>query len=451
MRRIYTVGQVNRYIKGLFTGDGLLSAILVRGEVSNCKYHSSGHIYFSIKDETGTLSCIMFAGNRRGLAFRMKDGDKVVVGGTVDVYERDGRYQLYAREIQLEGEGLLYERFMRLKKELEEQGLFDPMYKKPIPRYASRVGIVTAPTGAAIRDIESISARRNPYVQLILCPALVQGDGAKESIVRGIRALDGKVDVIIVGRGGGSYEDLFAFNEEEVARAIFECGTPIISAVGHETDTTIADFAADMRAPTPSAAAELAVFDFAKYIHDLTTASRRLTGGLAHRLEIVRSREQYLSARFAGNAPVVKIRDARRHAADLESIFEEAVVSSIEDARERAAVLQDSMTGTLTEALQNAGERADELGERMTDSLRETVRDRRTKLQVLAAAFDGKSPLKRLMQGYSYVQDASGKAVTSVGAVSQGDTLTIHVTDGVIGAEVTEKKKAALQSGPADS
>ena len=295
MRQIYSVGQVNHYIRGLLAGDAMLSGLFVRGEVSNCKYHSSGHIYFSLKDETGTLSAVMFARDRRNLAFTLKNGDRVVVSGRLDVYEKTGVYQLYASGIRREGAGELYERYMKLKAELEERGLFSPMYKKPVPPYALRVGIVTSPTGAAIRDIQNIARRRNPYVQLILCPALVQGDGAKESIVRGIRTLDRLgVDVIIVGRGGGSIEDLWAFNEECVAEAIFACRTPVISAVGHETDTTIADYAADMRAPTPSGAAELAVFDYQAFLAKQQELSGKLTGALRFRITDVRKNGQVL-------------------------------------------------------------------------------------------------------------------------------------------------------------
>ena len=262
MKNIYTVKQVNSYIKNMFAQDFMLSRIYVKGEISNCKYHTSGHIYFSLKDESGTIACVMFAGSRAGLSFRLQEGQQLIVLGSVSVYERDGRYQLYAREIVRDGVGALYERFEALKKELSEMGMFAPEYKRPIPRYVRTVGIVTAPTGAAVRDIINIAGRRNPYVQLILYPAQVQGDGAAQSVAKGIRALEKKqVDVIIVGRGGGSIEDLWAFNEETVARAVFDCTVPVISAVGHETDTTIADFAADLRAPTPSAAAELAVYD----------------------------------------------------------------------------------------------------------------------------------------------------------------------------------------------
>ena len=248
MGSIYSVGQVNTYIKNMFTQDFMLNRISVRGEVSNCKYHTSGHLYFSLKDASGSLACVMFAGQRKGLAFSMKNGDRVVVSGSVSVYERDGKYQLYAREICLEGAGILYEKFLALKEELEEMGMFAQEYKQLIPRYIRRLGVVTAPTGAAIQDIRNITYRRNPYIEIILYPALVQGEGAKESIVKGIRALDQLgVDVMIVGRGGGSMEDLWAFNEEEVARAIFQCSVPIISAVGHETDVTIADFVADRK------------------------------------------------------------------------------------------------------------------------------------------------------------------------------------------------------------
>ena len=276
MNSVYSVGQINNYIRRMIQQDILLSRVYVRGEVSNLKYHTSGHIYFSLKDETGTLSCVMFAGNRKGLTFAMKNGDKVICAGNFDVYTRGGNYQMYVKAIRLEGAGILYERYLKLKAELEEMGMFDAVYKKPVPRYARRVGIVTAPTGAAIRDIQNISARRNPYIELILYPALVQGEGAAETIARGIEKLDDAgVDVIIVGRGGGSIEDLWAFNEEIVARAIFNCRTPVISAVGHETDTTIADFVADLRAPTPSAAAELAVFDYSEFADTIERYRRR--------------------------------------------------------------------------------------------------------------------------------------------------------------------------------
>lgn len=394
MKNTYSVGQVNRYIKNMFTQDYLLQKIYVKGEVSNCKYHTSGHIYFSLKDETGTLNCVMFAGHRRGLAFAMKNGDKVIVGGSVDVYERDGRYQMYAKEITLEGAGALYERYLALKQELEDMGMFAQEYKQPIPRFIRRLGVVTAPTGAAVQDIRNISYRRNPYLQIILYPALVQGAGAAESIVKGIQMLDKTdVDVIIVGRGGGSIEDLWAFNEEIVARAIFECSTPIISAVGHETDFTIADFVADLRAPTPSAAAELAVDDYRSVIEAVSIYRQRLYRAMSGKTDLYRSRLEHFQTKFAYLSPENRLREQRQRLADLEN------------------------------AVQNGMNRK--------------LQDERHRLSVYLERFAGLSPLKKLNQGYSYVADKYKKTLTSVEQVQNADTIYISVTDGTIEADVT--------------
>ena len=318
MKNVYSVGQVNTYIKNMFAQDFMLQRISVKGEVSNCKYHTSGHIYFTIKDAAGTLNAVMFAGSRKGLKFQMKEGDQVVVTGSVEVYERDGKYQIYAREIELDGAGNLYQKFEALKQELEEMGMFAAEYKQPIPPYAMKIGVVTAPTGAAVQDIRNISARRNPFVQLILYPALVQGDGAVESIVNGIHALDALgVDVMIVGRGGGSIEDLWAFNEEEVARAIFECETPVISAVGHETDWTIADFVADLRAPTPSAAAELAVFDYAAVEGRLGEIKERMFLLNMQRIQQMRKELEHAKDRLSYLSPEGQLREKRKYAAAI--------------------------------------------------------------------------------------------------------------------------------------
>ena len=309
MTGVYTVSQINAYIRKLFVRDFALSNICIAGEVSNCKYHTAGHIYFTLKDEGASISCVMFASAREGLSFRLMDGQKVEVRGQISVYERSGTYQLYAKGIRLSGQGELFERFQKLKEELREMGMFDEMYKKPIPKYVRSIGIVTAPTGAAIRDICNIAHRRNPYTKLILYPALVQGENAKESIVRGIRELDGLgLDVLIVGRGGGSIEDLWAFNEEKVARAIFDCRTPVISAVGHETDTTIADFVADLRAPTPSAAAEL-------------------------------------QKRFSQASPRQLLFDRRMREADLENRFRQAMRDKLTDRRNRLSLLAERFHG----------------------------------------------------------------------------------------------------------
>ena len=402
MKTIYSVGQVNRYVRNMFTQDYILKKIYVKGEVSNCKYHPSGHIYFSLKDETGLLSCVMFAGQRRGLAFRMKDGDRVVVGGAVDVYERDGRYQMYAREITLEGAGALYERFLALKAELEEMGMFAPEYKQPIPRFIQKLGVVTAPSGAAVQDIRNISLRRNPYLQIILYPALVQGDGAADSIVQGIRMLDGAgVDTIIVGRGGGSIEDLWAFNEEKVARAIFECHTPIISAVGHETDFTIADFAADLRAPTPSAAAELEVDDFAQVMHILDNYRERFRRDMRERIEYQKVRLEQYKLRLKYLSPESRLRDNRQILADYDDALRSAMKNKLQQYRHR--------------------------------------------LGIYLERYQGMSPLAKLNQGYSFVADQDGRGITSVEQVKPGDRVEISVTDGVIRAEVFDSRREEWQ------
>ena len=402
MKTIYSVGQVNRYVRNMFTQDYILKKIYVKGEVSNCKYHPSGHIYFSLKDETGLLSCVMFAGQRRGLAFRMKDGDRVVVGGAVDVYERDGRYQMYAREITLEGAGALYERFLALKAELEEMGMFAPEYKQPIPRFIQKLGVVTAPSGAAVQDIRNISLRRNPYLQIILYPALVQGDGAADSIVQGIRMLDGAgVDTIIVGRGGGSIEDLWAFNEEKVARAIFECRTPIISAVGHETDFTIADFAADLRAPTPSAAAELAVDDFAQVMYTLDNYRERFRRDMRDRIEYQKVRLEQYKLRLKYLSPESRLRDNRQILADYDDALRSAMKNKLQQYRHR--------------------------------------------LGIYLERYQGMAPLAKLNQGYSFVADQDGRGITSVEQVKPGDRVEISVTDGVIRAEVFDSRREEWQ------
>ncbi|SDB43610.1 exodeoxyribonuclease VII large subunit [Butyrivibrio sp. INlla16] len=401
MRNVYTVEQINSYIKNMFTQDFLLSSLTVKGEVSNCKYHSSGHIYFTLKDASGAISCVMFRGSAAtGLRFRMKEGQQVCVTGSIDVYERDGKYQLYARKIELDGAGALFERFEALKKELSERGMFANEYKQPIPKHIKTLGVVTAPTGAAVRDIINISTRRNPYVQIYLYPAIVQGDQAKESIVRGIETLTAmNVDVIIVGRGGGSIEDLWAFNEEVVAEAIFNCPIPIISAVGHETDTTIADYVADLRAPTPSAAAELAVYEIDLLFQDIDAYRDILTRMMNDR--IMRLREKAASDRrlLEHLSPEARIRDQRMRAAQA----------------------------------------ADRLERLMTDR----IRDNRHRLDVDIERLKALSPLDKLQSGFSYVADSEGKNVRSIKNVSPGDKIEINVSDGVIGAEVigAEKRK----------
>lgn len=395
MKNVYSVGQVNHYIKNMFAQDFMLHQICVKGEVSNCKYHNSGHIYFTLKDAQGALAAIMFAGNRSGLGFPMKEGDKVIATGSIEVYERDGKYQLYARQIELDGAGNLFLKFEALKHELEEMGMFAQEYKRPIPKYIKRLGIVTAPTGAAIQDIRNISARRNPYVQLILYPALVQGEGAKASIVNGIHALeDLGVDVIIVGRGGGSIEDLWAFNEEIVARAIFDCSIPVISAVGHETDWTIADFVADMRAPTPSAAAELAVFEYGGLISYMAQMRLRMNHSMNQKCELAREKLSHAATRFQFLSPANRLNENRRRAMECE--------------------------------------------ERLLRIMEQSVREKRNRWMLLSKELEGNSPVKKLSQGCAFVEGPDHKTLKKAAGVHAGEEITVHLLDGSIRAVVSE-------------
>lgn len=393
--RAYTVGQINLYIKNMFRQDFVLNKVIVQGEISNCKYHTSGHIYFTLKDETGTIAAVLFAGNAKNVGFRLENGMKVNVSGRVDIYERDGRYQLYVNSVEAAGMGDLYRRFEQLKAELEEMGMFAQEYKKPIPAFARKIGIVTASTGAAIQDIINISRRRNPYVQLILYPATVQGDEAKYSIVKGIRRLDSMgLDVIIAGRGGGSIEDLWAFNEECVARAIFDAATPVISAVGHETDFTIADFVADMRAPTPSAAAELAVADIAGIEGAIEQYRSGLNGAMNYKLERMRMMLEQRAAKFKYLSPESKLNENRQITADYE--------------------------------------------DRLNRAVKSVVTLKRHELAIKAEKLHGLSPLTALKGGYAYVEDDGGHPVRSIEDVSAGNNIRVNVTDGIISACVTE-------------
>ena len=400
MKHVYSVGQVNKYIKNMFAQDFMLHHISIKGEVSNCKYHSSGHIYFTMKDADGTINAVMFAGSRReGLKFPMKEGDRVVVTGSVEVYERDGRYQIYARTIERDGEGNLYLKFEALKRELEEMGMFAEEYKQPIPTYAKTVGIVTAETGAAIQDIRNIAGRRNPYVQLILCPALVQGEGAAASIVHGIHALEQiGVDVIIVGRGGGSIEDLWAFNDERVARAIYDSGIPVISAVGHEPDVTISDFVADLRAATPSNAAELAVPNAEDLRETLRSYDIRMTQAMRKQMTQRRAALENLAGRRVLQSPAAYF-DLRR-------------------------VELDYTRSRLTAA-----------GERYLAS-------RRRAFAQCAAALDAMSPLKVLGRGYAVASDAAGAVLRSAAQVQPGDAIRVQLQDGALHCTVNNREEA---------
>ena len=399
MKRVYSVSQINAYIRRMFTSDYALNHIYIKGEVSNCKYHSSGHIYFSIKDAKSTLSCVMFANARRqGLKFRMENGQTVVVGGNINVFERDGSYQLYASEIILDGVGVLYEEYERLKMKLYEEGLFDHEKKKAIPKNPKKVGIVTARTGAAIQDIVSIAKRRNPFVQLILYPAKVQGEGAGLSVARGIQVLDGmELDTIIIGRGGGSIEDLWGFNEEVVARAIYEAKTPIISGTGHETDNTIADYAADLRAATPSAACELAIPDVREimaaiegYRYQIQKWMDVQIASYQHRVEQYRIRINLLS-------PKNQLKQQQMQLIQLQNGLEAA----IQKKTERYA----------------------------------------HKLELYIQKLHGLSPSAKLTGGYGYITGQDGSPLRSVEQAQMGEELSVYLSDGKIQAQIMEIQK----------
>lgn len=391
---VYSVGELNGYLKNMFTQDYLLQAVFVRGEVSNCKYHPSGHIYFTLKDSKGEIACVMFAGQRTaGLTFRMENGQQVVAGGSVNIYEKGGKYQLYARQIVLDGAGLLYERYEQLKAELEESGMFAKEYKQPIPKYIRTLGVVTSDTGAAVRDIIQIAGRRNPYVQIILYPAVVQGENAVPSIVRGIRALEQKqVDVMIIGRGGGSIEDLWAFNEREVAQAVFDCSIPVISAVGHETDTTIIDYVADLRASTPSAAAELAVADIRDIFNDFSAYKAELNRRMKQQIDRKSRNLERLSLQLKIYSPMGRIREQKQYSMRLE--------------------------------------------EQLQTQMQQILGKKHHMMDLYIARMRGLSPLEKLQSGFSYVEDEKGHNIHSIRDIEQGQDLTIHVRDGAILTQV---------------
>ncbi len=394
-KNVYSVSQVNTYIERMFADDFMLGNLSLTGEVSNCKYNHTGHIYFTLKDDKSAISCVMFAGKRpKGLKFQMKDGDKVVVSGYVGIYATAGKYQVYANTIELAGVGDLYQRFEALKQELEDSGMFDSMYKKPIPTHAMKIGIITASTGAAVHDIIRVSKTRNPFVSLILFPAQVQGEGAVPSIVSGINCLDSMgLDVIILGRGGGSIEDLWAFNELEVAKAIFHANTPIISAVGHETDFTIADFVADKRAATPSQAAEYANFVYEDFARNIERYSDKLNRSFDYKIDFLQQKIENYKIRLQGLRPENKIK---------------ANEEKLEALKLR---LRDLMNSKL--------ERYD------------------NRLISLSGRLDGLSPAKKLSSGFGYATDSNGNRIDSVQNISVGDDFSLRVKDGAIEGKVT--------------
>lgn len=387
MSAIITVSQLNGYIKKKFQQDSNLSQVYVRGELSNCKLHSSGHIYFTLKDGASAIRGVMFRSAAARLQFMPRDGMKLLVSGRVDVYERDGQYQLYAEFMAADGVGALALAFEQLKQKLQREGLFDPERKQEIPAFPHTIGVVTAPTGAAVRDILNILGRRCPCTRVQLYPVLVQGEQAAAQIAQALDYFsESQVDTVIVGRGGGSMEDLWAFNEEAVVRAVARCKKPVISAVGHETDVTLCDFAADLRAPTPSAAAELAVPD----IQAVRNA--------------IRSREQ-LMVRAMSTVLQTKKTALERAQHHLRLIGPERTVR---DAQTRLALLTDQLTAAMQRQMQ---QRQQELHRRM-------------------AQLDVLSPLSVLERGYAVLQDDAGHSISRIEQVQVGQTLTAQLAQG---------------------
>ena len=396
--QVYNVADVNQYIKGLMDHDALLAALAVRGEISNYKLYPSGHHYFSLKDESGAIRCVMFRSDGARLRFRPQNGMKVVALGRVTVFPRDGQYQLYCRDLVPDGVGALHQAFEQLRDRLGREGLFDPGRKRPLPPYPTRVVLVTSPAGAAVRDLLRVLGARWPMASVLLIPVRVQGEGAWEEIARAIRWA-GRTragDLIITGRGGGSMEDLWAFNEEGVARAIAHCPIPVISAVGHEPDVTIADYVADLRAATPSNGAELAVPDQVEVRAALENLSGRMVQALRSRLE--RERRQ-----------VKRLRESR------------VLVDPMAPIQDRRMLLDYHQRG-------------------LTAAARGGLWERKEKMAALAAALDALSPLKVLGRGYSMVL-RDKQVVVSVDQVSPGDPITVTMGDGTLACVVEKRRK----------
>jgi exodeoxyribonuclease VII large subunit len=439
-QKTLSIREVNRYIKLKLEGDGNLQDIWIRGEISNFTRHSSGHMYFTLKDESGRLKCIMFASYNQRLPFAPKDGMKVLARGGVSVYERDGAYQFYATAMQPDGIGSLYLAFEQLKKRLENEGLFSEALKRPIPRYPRAVGVITSPTGAAVRDIIITMQRRFPSVPILLHPVSVQGTGAAPSIVKAIETMNrlGEVDVLIVGRGGGSLEELWAFNEEAVARAIRSSRIPVISAVGHETDFTIADFAADLRAATPTAAAELAVPHAGELRQHLGHLQQRLVRSM--RLLTGKSRERW---QLAARSPYfTQPRRALLAQAERLDRLRDRLVFRAEAMGGRARERLARLDGRL--AASSPAEQAGFARRRLTGACRSlelamtgALRHAQSRYGSLIRQLDALSPLKVMGRGYGLVYDEyEKKLIRSIGEVQPGDLLRVRLTDGRLDCQV---------------
>ncbi|MDQ0088212.1 exodeoxyribonuclease VII large subunit [Paenibacillus anaericanus] len=444
-QRIYSIKELNRYIRMKLESDTLLSEVWIRGEISNFTHHSSGHMYFTLKDAESRVKSIMFASHNQRLPFIPKEGARVIARGNVSVYERDGQYQFYATHMQPDGIGSLYLAFEQLKQKLEREGLFAPERKSPIPQFPRVIGVVTSPTGAAVRDILTTLSRRYPQAEVVLYPVSVQGKGAAPSIIRAIQTLNdmNEADVLIIGRGGGSLEELWAFNEEAVARAIYESEIPIISAVGHETDFTIADFVADLRAATPTAAAELAVPHVTELKAQLNQREQVLQRALQHQVSQARERLRRLQRSPALLQPR---RSLLQHAVRLDTL-QSRLVSKMKSRTQ----LTISTHGRLNErllryhpqdALKMAKRRQSEAGRQLRGAMNAMFREKSQQLTSGIRQLDALSPLKVMARGYSLVYDEQGKSlIKSLNDVELGDRVKVKVTDGELDCQVFGMKR----------
>jgi exodeoxyribonuclease VII large subunit len=428
-----TVTALTKYIKRKFEVDPHLQDLWIKGEISNFTYHSRGHMYFTLKDENARIQAVMFAGYNRYLAFRPENGMNVLVRGEISVYEPSGNYQIYVKEMQPEGIGNLYLAYEQLKKRLEAEGLFSPEHKKPIPLFPRYIGVVTSPTGAAIRDIVTTIRRRYPLATIILFPTLVQGEHAPASIVRSIEKANelGYIDVLIVGRGGGSIEELWAFNEESVARAIFASNIPIISAVGHETDFTIADFVADLRAPTPTGAAELAVPHVTELVERISQRNVRLIRAMKEKMAMESERLARLQKSYAFRYPKKLYEQKEQQLDSLLERLERQTERLIERKRERFEQLQLKLqTHHPAEQLSKMVEKQQMLTKSLEKEMQALLKQKQLQFTALLSQLHVLSPLKIMERGYSLVYNEKEELVKSIHQIQPGDAIQVRLQDG---------------------
>lgn len=448
-QRIFSVKELNRYIRMKLESDNMLSEVWIRGEISNFTHHSSGHMYFTLKDADSRIKSIMFASHNQRLAFIPKEGTRVIARGNISVYERDGQYQFYASHMQPDGIGSLYLAYEQLKGKLEAEGLFAVERKRPLPRFPKVIGVVTSPTGAAVRDILTTLQRRYPQAAVVLYPVLVQGKGAAPSIVKAIRTMNemGEANVLIVGRGGGSLEELWAFNEEQVARAIYESEIPVISAVGHETDFTIADFVSDLRAATPTAAAELAVPHMAELKAQLRQTEQVLQRGLQHRLSQARERLRRLQKSPALLQPQ---RSLIQHAERLDYLTSR-LQGRMMSRKELMRASYERMHQRLLryhpeESLLYAKKRHIEAGRLLRAAMMGMMKEKASLLTSGIRQLDALSPLKVMGRGYSLIYDEHEKTlIKSLDDVEPGDMLKVKVVDGELDCQVWGMRRRGVE------